>query len=201
MLEGEIMNISFKIRPAKNGKDYLFVKTPYHPEYPKIARQLGGLWQPITRRWAFDPRNEERVREAVVKIYGTDGTDVDLVTIRYQLTYKDYNKRSLYIAGRMVARRKYPGQRIEIGDGVIVINGEFHDRGRLLDGENVEIEMKDVPRLMAEKWVEKGCMIIDDISTKQKELEAEIVRLRRMKEEIELKLVFIDQQLEKIGYR
>lgn len=61
------------IQVTLNGpKKSIEVHSPYHPEFPKRARELGGLWVKAARAWIFPPTAEATVRDLCVLCYGTD---------------------------------------------------------------------------------------------------------------------------------
>lgn len=51
--------------------NHIHVSSPYHPDFPPAARQLGGKWDSDV--WVFDARDDARVRGLCCDIYGTDG--------------------------------------------------------------------------------------------------------------------------------
>lgn len=143
--------------------------TPYHPGFPPRAKQLGGKWVPpikphhIAGYWDFDPRDEERVRDLVRDLFGTDGSDrPDLVTLRLTLS-GTINTGSLWLAGRLVVERResryQPDQTtLRFGDGVVLIAGEFEESSNYWSPtigkvEGIELEIRDVPRPLAERGV------------------------------------------------
>lgn len=145
-------------------EDKVTVESPYNPEFPSKARALGGKWSGSKRVWTFDVRDEERVRALCKAIYGYDGNengeDVDLVTVRYTVTVDDKNP--LWIGGRKVASRIGRDSRVSLGEGVIIIEGEFANSAgsrrypELIDrydaerGVEVTLEVRDAPRSVAE---------------------------------------------------
>ena len=52
----------------RDGK--IAVRSPYHPQFPARARQLGGAWDAGRLIWLFDARDEERVRELCEEVFG-----------------------------------------------------------------------------------------------------------------------------------
>ena len=83
----------------------LTVSSPYNQEYVAAARRLGGRWDPRATVWRFDAREEQRVRDLLRQVYGTDGTSaVETVTVRV-CAGQYAGERQIYVAGRVVARR------------------------------------------------------------------------------------------------
>lgn len=144
--------------------DKIITASPYHPDFPKKARSLGGDWSRPDETWTFDVRDEKRVRKLLKETYGYDGSETketDLVTVRYTVTQDDENP--LWIAGREVANRFGRDSQVSLGENVIVIDGEFSSSAgsrrnpRLIDsydaraGVKVTLEIRDLPRSLAEK--------------------------------------------------
>lgn len=142
---------------VNNGR--LYATTPYHPTMVACSRRLHGTWNGSS--WEFDPRDEDRVRELVRDLYGTDGTPCQLVDVRINVRqwYKHSpagsgDARTLYFAGREVCHRPSRDARVKLGDGVVLIAGEFFSSGGSvryprLDveslKEDVVVEIRDVP--------------------------------------------------------
>lgn len=137
------------------------VEAPYHPEFPSRARQIGGKWN--GKLWAFDPRDESRVRDLCVAIYGDDGSPQELVTV--QIVIEDdallaYANRTdtLWCCGRQVARVLGRDSGARLGEGVVVTEGRFVSGGSrknplLLTKGRTVVEVRDVPRRAAENEV------------------------------------------------
>ena len=54
--------------------DTIQVTSPYHRDFPRYARELRGRWDPGVKAWAFNARDEGKVREMLHLIFGTDGS-------------------------------------------------------------------------------------------------------------------------------
>jgi hypothetical protein len=139
----------------------LHVVTPFHPDFPRKAKALGGKWHADSKAWQFDARDEKRVRDALVAIYGTDGTPTELVTVlvRTGADFISANCKELYVAGRMIANRAGRDFPARLGEGVIQLGGlPFPEIGgsmkapRLTWDSDIRVfELKDAPRLAAEQ--------------------------------------------------
>lgn len=135
------------------------VRTPYHPEFPASARDMGGRW--VAPDWVFDARDEKRVRDLCLDIWGTDGTPCELVTLRVSAgrgVWDGAGKSSeIYLAGRLVAKVfGRDDQRARLGDGVVVIQGRFYGGGSRANpacdyADGTQFELRDVPREIAER--------------------------------------------------
>lgn len=156
---------------TRTGNGRVKLAAPYHPGLPSRARALGGKFDPSTKTWHFDARDEERVREIARALYGTDGKDAPpLVTIRVNLDKIRPNGGSLWLAGREVAARLGRDLPARLGEGVIVISGGFPSTGgsrahpRLEPKSGTVLEVRDVPEVLAraemERWGE-GIVIVE----------------------------------------
>lgn len=150
--------MSIKIFTTKTaGKDRLAVKSPYYPPFTDEARKLNGKWN--AGQWEFDPRDEQRVKAALVRSYGTDGTLVpELTTVTVEITRSTPNPYFAY--GREIANRRGRDGYPRLGEGVVVIEGDFDNSAgsranpSLVTGYSqvVRLEVRDVPvSLVAEK--------------------------------------------------
>lgn len=143
------MAVAVQVRIERTG-DAVVLAAPYHPDLPARAKALGGRWD--GRAWRFDGRDEARARELARSIYGTDGEDnPELVTFRVTLTERDATQQELWLAGRLVARRPGRDIPVRLGDGVIMVSGQFPSRAGSarhpeLGGVGVVLEVRDVPR-------------------------------------------------------
>jgi hypothetical protein len=181
----------------KDGK--LIVESPYNPDFPGDARNLGGKWDRSARVWKFDPRDEERVRALVREYYGTDGDDsVSTVTLRIKGDILCYNEQELWLAGRMVAYRPGRDDRVRLGEGCIIVEGGFNGSGgsrknpRLSPQDGLVIEIRDVPAPLAAEAVEgtDSVWIVDssEVDTKRVELETRRAELKAQLAEVEAEL-------------
>lgn len=130
----------------------LTVEAPYNPDFPARAKALGGRWQPATKRWEFDARDESRVRSVCLDVYGDDGTPQARVTLRATAKADLFAERdSIYLAGRPVARAFSRDSGARLGDGVVVLEGGSPDSGgsrtkwRTTIPKGCVLEIRDVP--------------------------------------------------------
>ena len=136
--------------------DRISVEGPYHPDFPGRAKRLGGRWNPTAKIWGFDVSNESRVRALCLELFGTDGdTAVPTVMIRATWHCDNYaDREAIYIAGRQIARAFNRDSGVKIGEGVIVVEGDFRSGGsRKKWATCVErgtiIEIRDIPETLA----------------------------------------------------
>jgi hypothetical protein len=156
------------------------VESPYNPEFVRTAKDLGGKWNnPV---WVFDARTEPRVREALLKIYGTDTTDYRSVTVQINAYnwWQRCKTESLWFAGRKIASRRSRDEAVRLGDGVSIITGRFPSSGgsmkypslQLDEALDLVLEIYDVPAGHAD--LESTLVtVIDDESVAREALIAE----------------------------
>jgi hypothetical protein len=113
--------------------EQLRVRSPYHPNFPPGARNLGGKWDRGRGEWVFDPRLEEEVRALLTRIYGWDGTYPVLISdvrvILDGLPDKWREDRSLWLLGRELAYRPGRDAPVKLGSGVKLEAGGFPPSG------------------------------------------------------------------------
>jgi hypothetical protein len=137
------------------------VQSPYHPEFPAAARNLGGKWDARSKTWCFDARDESRVRELCCSIFGTDGrADTKLVTLRVTVSAPWFTYTgSLFLAGRQIARAIGRDSGARLGEGVVILSGKgagsggSRNRTTIMRAETI-FELRDVPHAAALDAVE-----------------------------------------------
>ena len=184
------------IQVTRDG-ERVVARAPYHPEWPAQAKALGGRYRPTDKSWQFDARDEARVRELCVAIYGTDGeTAADLVTLHVQV-WRLQDSQAIWLAGREICSRPGRDAQVRLGAGVILLSGEFaawsgsrnHPRVGALAGTILEV--RDVPRPLAEAEAQKLPEIISIIEHQGPDREA----LRAERERLTARIAEIDKLL------
>ena len=143
----------------ENGK--VTVKSPYNPNFPEEARKIGGKW--TGKKWTFDQRDEERVRNLCIKVYGTDGTLQGLVDVQVRLCPGRISKHEIWALGREVIARPGRDAEVRMGEGVILLEGQFGKSGGShqypaiaaktgTETDTVLLEIRDVPRQLVENF-------------------------------------------------
>lgn len=183
----------------------LDVVSPYHPDMPRQAKSLGGRWNSAGRSWVFDQRDEDRVRDMLRSIFGTDGSpadQADLVTIRWDISGYCQTKgdNELRLGGRLVASRRTRDADVRLGEGVVLISGGFPGSAgsmqypALAAKDNTIIEVRDIPRAVVASAA-ADITIVDstiDIDT----LRAERAKLLERLAEIDAALAAAGQPVE-----
>lgn len=149
------------------------VETPYHPDFHPAARLLGGRW--VAPAWLFDARDEQRVRDLCIDIWGTDGQPCELVTLRCKAHSSVWdaagNDCELYLAGRLVVKvRGKTDERGRLGVGVAVTSGGFcgsgSDRNPYATSKTGTVfELRDVPRVIADRVREENPELVEIIAS------------------------------------
>lgn len=147
-----------------NGKLFLLVDSPYHPDFISQAKRLGGKWNSLEQAWQFDPRDGDRIKQLCRQIYGTAGETVPLVDVKITLAGSiaspDY-----YLFGRRVLLRKSRDWDVYLGGGVVCLAGHFASRGGSSNHpaigpvDDVELEIRDVPLELAERSIKQHKLV------------------------------------------
>lgn len=142
--------MSVKIQAVPNSAPaQIAVYSPYHPTFIQKARKLNGKWK--SPHWIFDARDEQRVRDVCIAVYGTDGAPVETTTV--QMRVDNVRDDQLYAYGRCVLSRPARDSRVKLGDGVIILEGHFSSscgsrNNPQIGGDNVLLEIRDVPLIL-----------------------------------------------------
>ena len=159
------------------------VRTPYVKGWPDRAKQLGGRWD--GKAWRFDSRDKPRVEELLSKFFGwVAEPSGETVTIRIPLAEaKCEYEQDLHVAGRLVARRPSRDSRVQLGTGVVVVEGHFggmggsHKNPALGDVDDVVVELRDFP-VEAIQRIEIPHQVMTEKTEQLVELRAERDRLQ-----------------------
>jgi len=142
-----------QIKPTDTG---IAVQSPYHEDFVRGARSLGGKWdKPF---WHFDARDTGRVEQLLADIYGwtrpIDGEP--LVTVHLTVGNSPWSQPAgpLIIAGIVVAQAYGPDSPARPGDGVIITEGSAAGTGTKDDWRTVArphtvFELRDIPQSQA----------------------------------------------------
>lgn len=185
------------------------VTAPYHPSFAGFARQLGGRWMADKRAWSFDARDVGRVRDLLLDMFGTDGSLMELVTLRVVCDSSVWDKCGgdieIWLAGRLVAKTLGRDATPRLGSGVVVIAGKGFGSGGSRKNPEVQFhggtifELRDVPLRIAKRvadahpkyiTVESSIMSPppEQLDTKRAELLAERAALAARLSEIDREL-------------
>jgi hypothetical protein len=158
--------------------------TPYVPYLPARYRALGGKWNPIEKAWYFDPRDSDRVRDLCVEVFGIDplaGPDEqpEMVTVRLHMDAWETRTSEIWLFGRDIVSQPSRDAPTRFGRGVVVVHGEFAGGGsRANPAMNAQpgtiIEIRDVPRPLADEQVRKWAAYAEELSAMAAERETRL---------------------------
>lgn len=145
------------------GKGRIAVKSPYHPEFVKRARALNGSWNRSKKVWTFDRRDESRVEKILSEIYGYGASQT--ADVQYVLSEEELYSQRVFALGRLLVERKSRDYTPSLGEGVIVAEGKFPERGGSrnnprLGGKDITLEVRDVPYPLIEMEDEERTKIV-----------------------------------------
>lgn len=113
------------VRVTRKGIGKIAVEAPYNTLFVAAARRLHGRWR--EGKWWFQAWLQDRVREQLREIFGTDGTEPpDTVKVRvtwHQTAHVDRD--GITLGGRRIATAGPNGPGVTIADGVDVESGLF----------------------------------------------------------------------------
>lgn len=140
----------------QDGSTKTKVESPFHPDFPEKARDLGGQWNSTRRAWYFDTRDADRVRDLCREIFGTDGNGGGEV-VDCHLRLSGQYESQIWFAGRKIAGRFARDARVSLGEGVVIVEGKFKPSGGSRQYPSVStigevtLEIRDVPLALAVK--------------------------------------------------
>ena len=146
------MSVSITVDGGK-----LTVRSPFHPDWPPAARDLGGDWRGGV--WVFDARDKARVRELAREVYGSDGSPDPAGTVTVRIPVDDVSGErggrpaTLYRLGRLIASRYGRDDKPRLGEGVVLVSGGWlgsagsHNYIQLGPQEGTIVEVRGVPRI------------------------------------------------------
>lgn len=165
----------------------VLVDSPYDRGFISRAKEMGGKWDPDGKVWAFDERDEERVRDLCMEIYGEDGRDSGTtVAIRLDLEAYDNDiyEQELRLAGRQLAKRFGRDQAVALGDGIVLVEGHFKKSGgsrknpRIGETKGVVLEIRDLKPTVVEKMVEEAGKAVEVLANEDTAKLAALEKLR-----------------------
>ncbi len=138
-----------------------FVQSPYNTKFVEFCRNCNGKWFGGDKAWGFDARDEQKVREALLLCYATDGeTIAPTCLIKFSLGGLDGEK--ITLGGRVLVERKGRDYRVNLGEGVIVLEGGFPPSGGSVKNPRVDahegtiLEIRDFPLALARTILPEG---------------------------------------------
>lgn len=166
----------------------IYVTSPYDRQFVAGAHNLGGHWDSERRAWAFDPRDDARVKSLLSKIYGWSDTSKDSgkkITIRVHVAdhTRDWqgdesepleygndgsDMSEIRMRGRRIAWRPGRDSQVRLADNVVLVSGDFGERGgsrnqpRVLGSyDDPVVEIRDIDPSMLEGIDPKAYEVVD----------------------------------------
>ncbi|MFJ4960204.1 hypothetical protein [Streptomyces sp. NPDC088739] len=131
----------------------LVVISPHHPEWAAAVRTLGGRSDGRRLTRTFEAHDEDAVRQALIAVYGTDGSPDETVTVQVHAA-RWANQQEAFGLGRRIAHRPHRDDPVRLGDGVHILTGAFPRQGGTptaptlgspFDPITAVLEIRDVP--------------------------------------------------------
>lgn len=161
------------------------VLCPYNAEFIKVARQLNGkFYKPV---WQFDSFLEGRVRQELLRIFGTDGTSTPLKTILLSLDGANPNGSELTVGPIQVLKKWSRDEYPKLGDGCAVVEGGLLQNGGSVKYPQITwkvgtvIRITNVPAKVANEWVADGIAVEEPQHDSQELTAAEECLVRTLK--------------------
>lgn len=173
----------------------LVVVTPFSREFPAAARKIGGNWVASTKAWSFDLRDEQAVKELCRQVFGTAGAEdeAELVTVGIKLDELapehfsslggSHFVNRIHWCGRTLAERRGRDKDVELGDKVRLLTGDWDPYGGSMANpalgsvEGIELEVRDVPKLMFDRLTNRDGVIVLNTAVDRDALQAERMQL------------------------
>ncbi len=137
--------------------------TPFNEEFVSFARSRGARWNQVC--WTFDARDDFAVREECRRIFGTDGTPCEMVTLKVSLDHLNTSESLVMFAGRELGRRGGKTTPVVLAPGVFVIAGGFPEKLPAALGlgalPGTALGMRDVPRSFAQRLRGKSPKVVE----------------------------------------
>lgn len=131
---------------------WAYLTAPYNPEANSGYRGLGGRWDSGRKAWRFEARDADYVRRILREHFGRTDEPVRVVDVRVELEQvADWREQEFWFAGRRIARRPARDSAVQLGEGVLMVEGEFPPSGgsvkypALEDVDGIVLEIRDVP--------------------------------------------------------
>lgn len=188
----------------KDGK--MRIKSPYSKAFIARIKELGGSWESYC--WVVDARQEKRVRELLLDVYGEDGTGApptDLVNLRLTGTAWDDSSSvdEWSFCGRTIVRRRQRDEEVSFGPGVVVVDAKFPHSGGSTKFPSVDcrtetpiFELYDVPRALYERMKDtKGVELLQDTDS----AELKIAKLKAERDKLMARINQINLELADLG--
>lgn len=149
------MSVKIQVEHSK-----VLVQAPYNHLFIQTARNLDGNWDGKSKAWIFNIQEEQAVRNACLRYYGTDGVLTEQVDIRVSVgedTVLRSCKKSLTLFGRVVAKGFGRDSGATTGQGIILESGGFSTGGSYINWtvyaySDTTFIMRGVPKQLIDEY-------------------------------------------------
>ncbi len=189
-----------QIKVYATGNGSAAIVTPYSPTFVRRVKAIGGSWNGSA--WVVAPENEIYARDLLVELFGTDGTDTDLVDVKVVLPEGlSVDLEPIFLFGKLIASARSRDSGASVDSEVAILEGKADSGGSAKHWSTTlsaptTLVMHKVPRMAVQRmlnWEDSyGNFII-------LETNKEIARrhLLEEKERLTARLAEIDTLLEK----
>lgn len=116
------------------------VSSPYHSEFPKRARQIGGSWQASSKLWVFPEELKELVIKTLNDYYGESGLDENIqyitLTLRALEDIKGHAE-DVIVTGRHVVKAYGRDSGAKMCDGSVLVSGTITSGGSVKNWQTI----------------------------------------------------------------
>lgn len=95
----------------------------YNTDFIRKAKMIQGKWD--GKYWVFPEDNITEVKALLLDIYGENGDPQEYVNIIVDISYLEESGGSIQLGGRTLVRRRSRDSDVTLGDGVMLIEGNF----------------------------------------------------------------------------
>lgn len=166
------------------------VFSDYSKEFVDVAHELNGRWR--NGAWCFNESVEDVLKEALMNIYGEDGSPAKMVTVKFHaIDFEDESE--LIIGGIQIAKRFNRDSKVKFtNSSAFLVNGKFSSSGGSaryprIDAEAGTVVQCTIPEAMYEKFKDK-LELVENNKDKKKNLLEEKEKLIARLAEIEKEL-------------
>ena len=191
-----------KIKLYPKNDTELAILAPYSKKFITRIKGLGGKWANPT--WLVPLENEQYVRNLLVELFGTDGTETDLVSVEVRLPEGlSQLQGPIFLFGKLIASARGRDSGATVERDVALLEGEARSGGSVKNWDTVlttptTLVIRNVPRVAVERklnWDDSFGSF--DILVEQTALDRN--SLIEKKERLLQQIADIDRQLTEVG--
>lgn len=112
------------------GKDKLFVSTPYKHSFVSKIKKIGGIWDYSEKKWGVPKNNSLILSKLLKECFGNDGTPCETVDIEITLEKKlTAECEPVFLFGTVVAAARGRDSGAKVPENVAFLRGEVASGG------------------------------------------------------------------------